>query len=102
MKQIEKIVEGTGAIMEIPLGFIPDAVEITNVVTRTRLIYSVNDTENSKGIAITAAGASSKASAGVTLSVTDDNYRGFSLKAAAAVNVNGNDMLVKATMFDYS
>ena len=100
MKTILKEVTGTGASLDIELGFTPEFVKITNVVTRTALEYNSKDTSNALGIAIAAAGTRTSAAAGVTALETDkDTSKGIVLAAAATVNVNTNLLLVEAGFY---
>ena len=101
MKQTELKVDGTGATMKLNLGFIPHAVEITNVTKRTQLIFTVNDEVNTLGITVAAAGTRAKATAGVEVTTTDDDIRGIILDGAAIVNIAGDKLVVKSTLLDY-
>jgi len=101
MKETTLIVEGTGALLPVDVGFIPDEIIVTNVITRTELKFNRFDTENTLGITVAAAGTKAKATAGIVLADHLDEDKAFGIAAAATVNVDGNDLLITAKMINY-
>ena len=100
-KEVTTIVAGTGAAIEIDLGFPPESIEVLNVITRTKLVFNRFDTENLLGVAYAAAGTATKATAGIVLGDILADDKAFTLAAAATVNANGNDLQITAKQQDY-
>jgi len=98
MKEYTKIVvDGTGSDLVLELGFIPGKLLITNTITRTKLAFDSLDEENVLGIAIAAAGTSTKASNGVVVNIGGEGVsEGVILAGGATVNVAGNALIVEA------
>ena len=103
MNKVTITIDGTTAALNIPLGFQPDSVVVTNVVTRTQLIWNKLDATNEFGIAVAAAGDRTTTAAAanglvayVGTSLISD---GITLGAAATctVNVNANALIVEAS-----
>ncbi len=100
-KITQMVVVATGAAMDVTLGFIPHQVKVENMATRTSIEASAMDTVNTKGVAVSAAGAKTSPANGITMSGHDSSFRGFTLAAAATVNAADDKLLVTATAFDY-
>lgn len=98
---IIKVSAGTAATLNIPLGFTPDWVKITDTTNLTQLLWDTNDSVNTNGIAVAAAGTRTKAAnaaAGVAVYAgsVGSAAKGITLGATAAVNQNGVELLVEA------
>lgn len=119
MKKVAGIVTGTGAALNVEVGFKPSKVTITNKVTRTKIecifttvtsaVADVNgvkqhtETVTASGIATDAAGARTVMTAGHLAQYAGadgSEAKGFTIAAAATPNVNANDIVWEAEMFD--
>lgn len=101
MNKVTKVVVGTGAELDIPIGFQPDSVSILNVSTRESVVFNSYDSVNTFGIGIGVDGLRTKAATaadGVVLYEGDkDNSDGVTLGDAASVNVLDDELLVEAS-----
>lgn len=105
MKTIRIVIDGTTAALNVPIGFVPNKVVVTNEVTRTQLCWDSEDDTNEFGIAVAAAGTRATTAAAAngvipyvgTALISD----GITLGAAATctVNVNGNQLIVEASFY---
>jgi len=103
-KETQVVVAGTGATLNVELGFIPDAIEVLNATDRTSVIYSAFDTVNTSGVDVSALGAKTKAAsaaAGLAVSDNDSAFRGFTIGASASVNTDTNVLVITAKLLDY-
>lgn len=92
---------GTGADLNVTLGFIPHYVKILNATTRTELNFDQADAVNTKGIAVGADGVKTSSANGVVVTDADSDFKGFVLAAGANVNVVANPLVIEAGLYDY-
>ena len=100
-KEETVVVAGTGALLSVDVGFIPDEIVVKNVITRTVLEFNRFDSENLLGVALAAAGTATKATAGIVLPDHLSDDKAFTIAAAATVNANGNDLIITVKQLDY-
>ena len=101
MKEEIVVVTGTGALLSINVGFIPDVIEITNTTSRASLCFNRFDSVNTLGIAVAAAGTKTPATAGIILPDLLDETKAFKLEAAAIVNVISAELIVSVKQLNY-
>jgi len=101
MKEETIVVIGTGALLSINVGFIPDVIEITNTTSRASLYFNRFDSVNTLGIAVAAAGAKTPATAGIILPGLLDETKAFKLEASAIVNVSSAELIVSVKQLNY-
>lgn len=90
-------VEGTGAVIDVTVGFEPSSVQIFNVDGNCMLFWT-KDMGQGKGFKTIAAGTTAAiASDGITVSSTS-GFRGFSIGVDADVNVNAETLCWVAMM----
>lgn len=92
-------ITGTGAAINVELGFIPDAVKIVNMSNAAQLewIRGMGDGKALKSV--TAGTQTIAATGGITPfdGVAAQTGKGFTVGADAALNVNGNTLVYMAT-----
>ncbi len=80
--------DGTGAVIEIDCGFIPQKVDVFNT-EGDAVLFFVDGMGSGKGYKILGTGAGELiASGGIILSTSSDDFIGFSIGADTDVNVN--------------
>lgn len=108
MRMITGKVTGTGATLNVAIGFKPDWVRVTNVTSKTMIEWKASDEDlaNEHGMNTAAAdGArtvSASAAAGIAVysGVSGTTSEGFTIGASAVPNVNTNVLSYEAGTFD--
>lgn len=105
MRVICKKVTGTGATINVELGFTPDFVRVLNATDRKEVVWDTNDEVNTHGMDIAAAGdktAAATAAAGLAVYAgSAATYsKGVTIGATASVNTNTNKLIVIAGCYD--